>query len=412
MVVSPCKCSPYGLRRAGLLLGATVCLPGGFAAAQVSAPETARSTVPAQTFLVGTWTGGAPAGLPADVAPFPSKGLYRVRLNADGSLAPLDVLPLANPSWVVLSADQRFVYVTNEDNGDAPGHVTALALEPNGGLKVLNTVDSRGQQPTHAALSPDGRYLFVANYSARPAHAGVAVFRIEADGRIGPLAQNLPFLKGSGAIPDRQQDGHAHSITFAPDGKLAYLADLGADVMRAYRYRPGAGEPLAPLPAADVHFPPGSGPRHLLFAADGRHAYATTEMGALVLAFSVADDRLTELQRLKLTESPDPAAKGGAGLAFSPDGRFLYVGNRRNTNQIVAYAVDPASGRLSLVGRYPAGGREPRAFAFDATGNYLLVADVFTNNLAEFRRDPATGALTPTRVSLQLGLPTDVKFMH
>ena len=397
---------------ARLPLSAALMLAIGPLAAQISAPEILPApAVPSQTLLVGTWTGGAPAGLPADPAAFPSKGLYRVRLNADGSLLPLDVVPLANPSWTVLSRDRHFVYVTNEDNADASGHLTALAVQPDGRLQVLNSVDSHGQQPTHAELAPDGRFLFTANYSARPGHSSVAVFRLLPDGRIGPLAQRLPFVKGSGVIGDRQQDGHAHSISFTPDGKVAFLADLGADVMRAYQYRPDASQPLSPLPSSDLHFPPGSGPRHLLFSADGRHAYATAEMGALLLVYGVNHDRLHEIASLKLTDSRDPADRGAAGMVLSPDGRFLYVGNRRNSNQIIAYAVDTASGGLRRIASYPAGGREPRAFTLDASGRYLLVANVFTNTVSEFRRDPDTGTLSPTRIALQLGLPTDVQFL-
>jgi 6-phosphogluconolactonase len=41
-----------------------------------------------------------------------------------------------------------------------------------------------------------------------------------------------------------------------------------------------------------VDLPPGSGPRHLLFDAKGRHAYLTLEMSAEVVMFDVQDDAL------------------------------------------------------------------------------------------------------------------------
>lgn len=87
------------------------------------------------------------------------------------------------------------------------------------------------------------------------------------------------------------------------------------------------------------------------------------------------------------------------------------MGNRRKSNEIAAYSVDQETGRLTLVGRYLSGGIEPRAFDIDATGQYLIVANVFSNTVSQFKRNIETGALTPTRMALQIGLPTDIKFI-
>ena len=50
--------------------------------------------------------------------------------------------------------------------------MTALAIDQAGSLRVLNTVSSAGRQPTHATLSPDGKFLLVANYSVAKGGAG------------------------------------------------------------------------------------------------------------------------------------------------------------------------------------------------------------------------------------------------
>lgn len=364
-----------------------------------------------QEFYVGSWTAGAPDGLGALKPDFPSEGIYKVRLNADGSLIPLSHIQANNPSWLVFSKNKQYVYVTNEDNADVEGKVSAFKIDENGDLKLLNAVDSLGQQPTHAALSPDNQFLFVANYSARPEHAGVAIFALQKDGSLGQMVQNIPFLKGSNALPDRQADGHAHSITFSPDGKTAYLADLGSDVIRAYTYDVKAKQPLKRAEKLDLHFPAGSGPRHLIFSQNGDYAYATTEMSAQVFTFKKVKGVYQQIQQENLTEQTDASFKGGAGLVLSPDQHFLYVGNRRKTNEIVVYSVNPETGKLTLVERTASGGIEPRAFEIDASGNYLIVANVFSNTVTEFKRNQQTGKLTPTHVALQIGLPTDIKFI-
>ena len=99
-----------------------------------------------QIALVGTWTHIPDA--PAVQKPaFPSEGLYRLRVNVDGTLTLLNVIKMKSPSWIVKSRDGRFAYVTNEEDA---GTVTALAIDDAGSVRVLNTVSSAGRQPTHA----------------------------------------------------------------------------------------------------------------------------------------------------------------------------------------------------------------------------------------------------------------------
>ena len=51
-----------------------------------------------------------------------------------------------------------------------------------------------------------------------------------------------------------------------------FSSDLGADRVFVYRYEPNAHpeHPLIAATPASVQLPPGSGPRHLLFGADGK----------------------------------------------------------------------------------------------------------------------------------------------
>lgn len=364
-----------------------------------------------QEFYVGTWTASAPDGLGALKSDFPSRGIYKIRLNSDGTLLPLYHVQVDNPSWLVFDQKNQYLYATNEDNADVEGKVSAFKIDEKGNLKFLNAVKSLGQQPTHAEISPDNQFLFVANYSARPQNAGISVFAIHSDGSLGQAVQNIRLLKGSNALPERQADGHAHSITFHPDGQTVYLADLGSDLIQAYEYTPKAKQPLKRAEHLDLHFPAGSGPRHLEFNKNGDYAYASTEMAAQVIIFKKVNGTYRAIQQENLTDQTDASFKGGAGLLLSPDQRFLYVGNRRKSNEIVTYAVNQETGKISLVGRYSSGGIEPRAFDIDATGQYLIVANTFSNTVSQFKRNKETGVLTPTHVALQIGLPTDIKFI-
>ncbi len=175
----------------------------------------ANAAVDHQTALVGTWT-SIPDAPSAQKPDHPSEGLYRLKVNSDGTLTPLDVIKMKSPSWIVKSRDGRYAYTTNEENA---GAVTALSVDKSGQVRVLNSVDSHGQQPTHATISPDGKFLFVSNYSVAKGGAGVSVFPIHHDGKLGEQVQHFPFEHGTGAVEGRQDGGHAHATTFTHDGK-------------------------------------------------------------------------------------------------------------------------------------------------------------------------------------------------
>lgn len=368
----------------------------------------ANNREPQQIALVGTWT-HIPDASTVQKPAHPSEGLYRLAVNGDGTLTLLNVIKMKSPSWIVTSGDGRFAYVTNEEEA---GTVTALAIGQDGAVRVLNTVNSAGRQPTHATLSPDGQYLFVANYSVAKGGAGVTALPIGSDGRLGERVQHYPFLSGSGIVQGRQEGGHAHSTTFSRDGQYLYAADLGGDKLHAYRYRPDNAQPLQADTSRDVGFAPGAGPRHMVFSPAGEYAYVITEMAGEIEAFAVNDHRLTRQGKVKLNGGLDSAeAKSGGAIILTPSGRYLIATHRGTDNHLLVLEI----GRDGLPGvptRYEAGGIEPRALAFDTDGNHLYVTNVFTNSVTLFDFDDETGRLQARGLAATVSTPTDIKFFN
>jgi Lactonase, 7-bladed beta-propeller len=107
-------------------------------ALQRSSREMAAKPTNSFDVLVGTYTSGK------------SKGIYSFRFNADsGDLQPLaSPTETVNPSYLVVSPDERFVYAVNELHGcgNEPGAVSAFHFDAaSGALTFINKVSSVGE---------------------------------------------------------------------------------------------------------------------------------------------------------------------------------------------------------------------------------------------------------------------------
>ncbi|WP_143948053.1 beta-propeller fold lactonase family protein, partial [Pseudomonas aeruginosa] len=85
--------------------------------------------------------------------------------------------------------------------------------------------------------------------------------------------------------------------------------------------------------------------------------------------------------------------------------------NRGDDNQLVTFAVDPASGQLRFVERRSVEGTEPREFAFSPGGRFVLVANQNSDQLRVFARDPQSGQVGKTLQSVEVGSPSDLRFV-
>jgi 6-phosphogluconolactonase len=385
-----------------------------FAQSAASAPggtQAAPAGANVYDLLIGTYTGGGK-----------SEGIYVYRFDANsGELTRLGSAQTVNPSYLAVSRDRNYVYAVNElpgDHGPASqrGGISAFHFNPaSGQLSFINRVSSDGNDPCYLAISPDGKYLLTANYSVASNPGGsFAVFPLAGDGHVGESVLTVHH-EGSGPVKGRQDNSHVHSTVFSPDGKYLFAQDLGVDKVFAYRYTPDPSASQRGLfGPTDTRYTPikaGSGPRHLIFDASGKHAYLTTELNASVTVFDYRDGKLSEVQTLPMTAPGFKGKIGGGAIHLSPDGRFLYTTNRGDVNQLVQFSVDPSNGHLKLVKRYSSQGKTPREFAMDPSGRWLIVGNQDSDSAYFFRRDPQTGELASDPKKLSIGSPVDFKFV-
>src|SRR5690606_16371266 len=141
--------------------------------------------------------------------------------------------------------------------------------------------------------------------------------------------------------------------------------------------------------SAGVSTAPGAGPRHTGFHPSGKFFYAINELNGTVASykFDAASGTLTPINTVSLfANGVYDGSSMAADLHIAASGRFLYTSNR-GSDSISVFAIDEASGALSLVEVVSCGGEKPRNFGFDATGQFLLVANQDSANLVVFHVD-------------------------
>ncbi len=322
-----------------------------------------------------------------------SKGIYRLRLDlATGALAEEGApTPAKQPSWVTLSPDGSHLYSvveTGDARTDAPGGVSAYAVDTaTGALTWLNTLPSGGPAPCHLTLDAKGRHAFVANYWG----GNVSVFPIAGDGRLGAASALVQHPMPKNAV-DADAGPHAHSVDLDASNRHLIVADLGLDTLFSYDFDAAKG---ALTSAATLSLKAGAGPRHFTFHPDGRHAYVISELDSTLTAldFDAASGAFKATQTVSTLPAGFTGKSYTAEVAVSADGRFLY-GSNRGHDSLAIFAIDAATGKLTLVGHQPTQGKHPRHFAIDPTGTYLLVANRDSGNVVVFRIAKATGRLT------------------
>ena len=363
-------------------------------------------TVPAaaETLIyLGTYTGGE------------SKGIYRSALDeGSGELSdPVLAAELENPSFLVVSPDQNYLFAVSENEkfkGDEGGGVSSFAISEDGGLTLINQVNSGGGAPCHISIDPEGKCLLVANYMG----GSTSSYQITVDGKIvSPAAEGFIQHEGQGAQLPRQASPHAHSVNVDPSSKRAYVADLGLDKVLIYKLDAAAGT-IVPNDPPFLKLPDATGPRHFSFHPSGKWAYTNLEMSLQVAALG-HDPETGALNVLEIESTvPDGTGRKGNSTAeclVHPTGKWVYVSNRGH-DSIAAFAIDQKTGKLDFIEREFTQGKTPRNFGIDPSGKFLIAGNQGSGNVVVLKINQDTGSLNPTGHEIELPAAVCIRFLR
>lgn len=251
-------------------------------------------------------------------------------------------------------------------------------------LLVPGTViSSGGKSCCHLSLSASGKTLYGANYS------GGNVFALRLPGELH-LLQHQGGQKGS----RRQEAPHPHYAAPLPDGSALAVCDLGLDRVILY---PLKDELPQVSGKTEIALPPGSGPRHLLFAPSGKTMYVGNELNSTVCVFQHRENSWQLLQTLPATQAPPARRNFPGAIRFSENGRFVFLTNR-GADTVTVFSRQPDDS-LKRNGEFACA-----AYPSDLlqSGDLLLIA-CLKGNCVEIRKfDPDSGDVSPKLQSLSL----------
>jgi len=381
---------------------------------QATAAATAGVTLVPKAFAapeshlayVGTYTGSDGHG----------EGIYLFDFDpATGALSNRKLAATTtSPSWIALHPSKRFLYAVNE--GGNSGSVTAFAVEADHSLRKLNTVDSHGSAPCHLSFSPDGKYIFVANYMS----GTLTVLPIAADGKLGEATGVVTHTGVSGA-PNGATNGprgsydiggheapHAHFIQHDISGRFVLAVDLGQDRIYTYKFDASAGKLTQ---QSIVTIPTGDGPRHLAFHPNGKWVYAITEQASTVTFFHYNPEtgELASQQILSTLPEGFAGTSFGSEITMHPNGKWLYAANRLH-DSIAVYSIGP-DGKLTHTAQAHTQGDYPRHTNIDPSGRWFFVCNQKGDNIPTLRINQQTGTLEPTSHYAAAGTPACIIFV-
>lgn len=318
-----------------------------------------------------------------------SKGIYYSTFDtASGKLSGAKIVAeIGSPGWITMDPDKEYLYAAGTLNEAC---VAAYKIGENGKLTFLSSANTEDGRSAHTAVHPSKKFLITAQYGG----GSVSVFPIKSDGSVGKRSQHIEHNGGSGVVPSRQEAPHPHWTGFSPDGRFAFIPDLGLDQIVIYKVDEAKGTLSEHSVAQSV---PGGGPRHMRFSIDGKYIFLLNELTLSVTTFSY-NARAGKTARKTTTPALSDDAKShqefnsSSEILVHHNGKFVYSANRGD-DTVTLYWANPISGHLTVKAVENVRGAFPRNINLDPSGNWLLAGGQHSNTVNVFAINQKSGEL-------------------
>lgn len=321
------------------------------------------------------------------------------------------------PSWLTIDTNRGLMFCLNEGllEGDAlpNGSISSFTINGDASLEpVKNGTSILGPVSGLIYGNPTGqRGLVAAHYLG----SAVTTWLLNGHGAF-EHSQDLTYT-GKGPLPE-QDAPHPHEAIMDPTGQYILAPDLGLDVVHIYTYDKTSLK-LTEIDSLKVS--PGTGPRHAVFwnpsgvACDTctTFMFLVGELAGDVTSFAVSYGEAGKGMTFKNVTSaitqPDNERNAPAELQITPDGRFLIVSNRDNTEKIpdstrsslTTYPLreDGTFGEPQLTKSDLIGSGYPRHFSLNKYGNLVAVGLQYGKQTVILQRNTSSGEILSEAVA-------------
>lgn len=336
-------------------------------------------------------------------------GIYIFEMDNDtGKMIPVScVKGYENPTYQAVGKNLYSVMEVDFFAGRKEGGVGSFSIDrKTGGLSFLNGKASGGRAPCHICTNSKENFLFSANYT----EGTINVFPVSQNGNILDTCCRIVH-EGSGPNKKRQEKAHAHFVTLTPDEKYLCAVDLGIDKVMVYKFDEYNGR-LTAFENSSVELRPGCGPRHMTFDASGKFAYVINELGSdiAVLSYDASNGKFDVLKYVPTLVDAFDGENYCSAIHFSPCKKYLY-GSNRGHDSIAVFDYDKENGSISLKAVIPTGGKFPRDFGIEPSGNFLYAANQNSSDIFVFKMDKSTGIPYSTGDKIDVPSPVCIKFL-
>ena len=279
--------------------------------------------------------------------------------------------------------------------------VSAFTIDLSAGTLSANGASvPTGSVPAAMILAPSGSALFVANSGTND----ISAYTVKTDGTLTAASGTTPT---GGMTPlSMAMDSGGHFLFVANQG-LQIDPASGAISVFAVQDATLTAVPGSPFRVAELGASSGTGPAGVAVTPDGKFLYVSNQFDSTLTTFSVdASGVLTRGSVVPVGTTP-------SALAITPDGGFLYVANSSTVtgfaicNQVVTSCSDPTApdGTLTaLTGSPFSSGLGPASIVAAPSGKFLFVVDRLSNQISEYKIATGTGVLTPnTQATISTG---------
>ncbi len=357
-----------------------------FAYGANASPLESHEMLSTSTYLIGTYTEAKNQGI--ELLSFDRNNMIlSSKVVADA---------IKDPTFVIANRSRTHIYAVESTQNGKLRTYGFNQDQPN--LELLDETDSLGNHPCYIALDNTERFLAVANYES----GSFSIYEIDSLGGLH-FKQSVQH-SGKSINKQRQNSAHVHSMVFHPNGKQLLVADLGTDKIHIYNLDYSKAAPVISANPAYFSVASGSGPRHMVVHPNGKLLYLVHELTGEVGVYFYENGQIIHANTYSLSTAQFKGHVQAAEIRLSPDGKFIYVSNRGNVNNLSVFQAD-LEGGLSLIQQISTDGRTPRNFNLSPDGHFLLVANQDSNEIRLFKRDLITGRLSKTPAKVEIKRP-------